>query len=494
MEDDLHALIQSLDTSERGYFSKFAARQAGQGDRNYARLFWMMAEMPEYDGAALEQALASMGIATRLAAAKSHLKSMILRAMRSYNSGESVHVRLLEGLHDLAFLYKKRQFDLLRREVNRLKRLAELHGEHPILLQLGDYESRLHKELGHRDIVEGMDSITMEMSRHAEDFQNEFAYLHLYNRMFVVARKAGPDRLQAVDFLMASPLLTHPEEARTLHARIYCYQTLAIGEMVRGQVHVAQRHSEAVVAAWDSAPHLIAESPGTYRRVLNNYLGICAQTDDYSQFPSTLAKIRSTPAKYAAEQAEVFLIGYTAELLWRMGIHDWEAVEVLLPTIEEGLQRHHAWLGPASVLPLRYDGAVCHLLLGNRSACRRWLRAITEPARTEQRMDLQRMARVIGLLLTWMDGDLEHLEYSLRAVQRFIDQLGSNPVETVVLDTVRRLLQARDAEESQQILRSMVDRLSAPDTRYANESLWLRAWAQGQISGRRAWELLRGAD
>lgn len=127
--------------------------------------------MPEYDSEYLEGQLKKFGIAAPLAAAKRHLKTIVFRAMRDYHSSCDTHTCLLKGLGNLAFLYEKKQYELWRKELKRLKKIAELRAEHHLLFKIGDYEDKLHKETAKRDLVEGMESIVAEMQAQALNFQ-----------------------------------------------------------------------------------------------------------------------------------------------------------------------------------------------------------------------------------------------------------------------------------------------------------------------------------
>ncbi|MFN8394945.1 MAG: hypothetical protein U0176_09885 [Bacteroidia bacterium] len=482
-QDDLHDLIHCLDAAEKGHFSKYAQRHALKDGNNYEQLFQVLAKMPTYDADAVTAAMKKLGIQTPLAAAKNHLKSILLRAMRDYNSGRTTHTRLLEGLENLAFLHEKKQYDLLRKEIKRLKKMAEMYAEHHVLFKIGEYERRLHKETAQREMTEGMEEIHEEMLQKARAFQNQLQFAHLLDKMFVVASKAGPDREQAVNAILAAELLASEENAMTFFARIYYHQIHAIAHMLKGQAAASQRKYGAVLSLWEGAPHLIEEYPTWYRRILSNYLSICGETGDYEAFEQTLAKVRNSPAQQLSDEAEIFSIGFNAELIWRMGTADWAGVAEMVPALESGLQRFAEILRRGTVLVLAYHVAVFYFLSGEQGLCNKWLRMITEAGRTEQRMDIQRIAQAMGLVLIWMRGDLDLLAYELRSVQRYFENWGGGVVEQHVLQLMQALLQAKGSKETQSAFAAFQEALSAPNIAPLLGCNVFQAWATAQLTG-----------
>jgi hypothetical protein len=462
IQDDLFDLIHCLDPAEKGHFSRFAQRHVLKDGNNYEQLFQLMAKMPEYDPEYLEGQLKKLGIASPLAAAKSHLKSIIFRAMRDYNSSRDMHTCLLEGLGNLAFLYEKKQYELLRKELKRLKKIAELHAEHHILFKIGDFERKLHKETAKRDLVEGMETILSEMQGQARAFQNQLQFGHLLDKMFVIANKSGPDREQAVNALLATELLSSESNALTLLARIYYHQIHAVALLLKGQYAASQAKYLAVVSLWEGAPHLIQEFPSTYRRALGNYLQIFGLTSDYSNFEEILDKVRRSPAKEAIDQAEVFGIGSNAELIWRLDREDWDGVEAMIPGLEAGLEAFGALISGGMVLAFQYHILIFYFMREDYAATRKWQRMIIDAPRSEQRQDIQRFAKLIGLLLTWLKGDMDLLEYEYRSVARSLESTGTGKLESPVLELVEALIQATDTATACTALQVFIESVSKP--------------------------------
>lgn len=481
-QDDLFDLIHSLDTAERGYFSKYAQRHV-LGDRNnYEELFRLILQMSVYDPAALESALQQKGVSTPLAGVKAQLKSILFRAMREYSSNHRTHQSLLDGLANLNFLYEKKLYELLRKEIKRLKKTALLYQEHHILFKIGDFERRLHKETAKKSFVEGMELILQEMKLYAEDFQSQLDFTHLMDKAFVIANKASLDQIQELDALLASPLLHTAEAARTVFSKIYRHQVFAIAHMVKADYMQSIQEYAMVMQLWESAPHLIKEHPSTYRRVLANFMGISGEVADFSRFEELIFKVRNSPCLQPAHEVEIFSISYTAELTWRMGTYDWKAVESIMPAIRKGLVDYEFALSPATVLSLRYNCAIFYFLGEDYAACSKWLRDIMGMARTEQRTDIQRMARILNLMLLWKRNDTNLLEYEHRSAARYFENHGTGKVESIAMEFIQELIFSNSTQPRRQLWEQFEARLADPETRDLRGVLPLRAWVMAQLT------------
>jgi hypothetical protein len=483
LQDDVFDLVHCLNPAEKGHFSRFAQRHVLKDGNHYEALFQLFAKLPAYDPDYIEAEMKKLGIASPLTAAKSHLKTIIFRAMRDYNSSRDTHTCLLEGLGNLAFLYEKKQYDLLRKELKRLKKIAELHGEHHILFKIGDYARKLHKETAKRDLTEGMEEILSEVQSQARSFQNQLQFAHLLDKIFVIANKSGPDREKAVNALLATELLADEHNALTLMARIYYHQIHAVACSMKGQFAAAQTRYRAVVSLWEGAPHMIQESPSAYRRVLGNYLQINILTGDDSDFEEILDKVRRSPAKELIDQAEIFSIGSNAELIWRMKREDWEGVAAMVPGLEAGLQAYGGLISGGLVLAFQYHILIFYFMRRDYAASRKWQRMITDAPRTEQRQDIQRFARLLGLLLLWLEGHLDLLEYEFRSVARSPEATGTGKLEPLVLDLVQALIQAVDPAAARVALRAFAEAAGRAEMADVLGAPVLAAWAGGFDAG-----------
>ena len=168
----------------------------------------------------------------------------------------------------------------------------------------------------------------------------------------------------------------------------------------------------------------------------------------------------------------------------------WNGIAALMPSLEKGIATYGPMLSKGIVLAFQYHAAIFYFLGEEYPACRKWLHQITEESRTEHRMDIQHLARVMGLLLIWKKGEYDLLEYQHRSVQRYFESKGGGEVEQRVLDMVHKLLNDHEPASQIKALEDFKTQISHPEIIELLGATTLRAWALAQIAGKSPREFL----
>ena len=87
--DELHKLVHSLTTNEKGYFVKFAQRQS-ESDKTYVQLFNAIQQQEVYNEAVLRKKFKD------LAVAKNYLKELILQTLRFFDTDNNSPNKILD--------------------------------------------------------------------------------------------------------------------------------------------------------------------------------------------------------------------------------------------------------------------------------------------------------------------------------------------------------------------------------------------------------------
>jgi hypothetical protein len=489
IKDDLHALIQSMNNAEKGYFTKYAQRHTLGEKNNYLILFNLLSEMQDYDAAELAKRLHAQGATSNILAVKNQLKGIIFRAMREYNSQRNQHQKLLDGIANLEFLADKKLMDLMGKEIRRLKKNAQQQEAFHILMKISEYERRLHKETATKAFVEGMEEVLNETKTYLGLYQAHQEYAHLMDMVFVWAKKASPQRTSELQKLKQHPKLQKEEDGLGTFAKIYRHQALAMLALIDLQPQIALDHYAQIMLLWESHPHFILEHASTYRRVMGNYLSISAQGNDFSRFPEIIQKVRNSPSQQPAEKIEIFTIVTIAELQWYMATGNWPEMETAIKRAEAGLRAYDETVSLAPWLAIQYNCAIYFLLSNQDKACNRFLQDIINCRSTEQRLDIQRQARILELLLLWKQDEVELLEYRLRSAIRYFSNQGSGQIEEFVISMIQGLIKEGPGETH--LLASCAQSLAS--TRWENVlgAEAISAWLYERASGTPALELLR---
>lgn len=491
--DDLFELVKCLSPGEEKHFRKAAQRHVLGGQNHYAWLFEQLRASESPDWRRISEEMKERGISSPLPQLKNYLKEMLFAALRSYHSNHDIHSQLLEGLGNLGFLFEKKQFGLLGKEIRRLKALAIQYEEHHILFKIGDYERRLFKETAQKNLRDGIEAILEEQRGFALDFSNRMEYVHLLDRVFLIAKSSPQSGDEALEELMGNPLLGHEQMARTQFSLIYFHQIHAINHQLRREWVLAQRHFGKVIEVWDNSQQLIKEWPSIFRRILGNYLGICHLLNDWDKFPPLLHRMSETPAKTLADESEKFSTSHYFALLAALGKHDTALIEKLIPEIKAGLAQFQHWMDEGRVMAFGFNISIYFFLQGKSKSFREWSAPLVHHTKTERRMDLPMLSRALGLLVTWESGDEDLLEYQLRSVERNYEKWGSLPLAERVVNWARRWVNDPGLRDRQEWLGRIALEMEDSEFDRMLGAIEIRAWIRGQIAGRTGWEVLSTA-
>ena len=146
--DELFQLIKSLTPSEKRYFKIHASKHVIGKSNHYEKLFDALDVLPDdqpYDEAAFKKSLRGKSYGSHLSDEKSHLREMILRAMRVYHAERTPKGQLVEMIHEISFLHSKGFVKSCQQMIDKAMKLAEETEQYPEMLVLNDFMVNLYK-------------------------------------------------------------------------------------------------------------------------------------------------------------------------------------------------------------------------------------------------------------------------------------------------------------------------------------------------------------
>ena len=147
--DELFHLIKSLSPSEKRYFKVHASRHVIGKSNHYEKLFDALDALPDdkdYDEAAFKRTLRGKSYGKNLSDEKTHLREILLRAMRVYHAERTPKGRLVEMIHEINFLYSKGFVKNCQHQIEKAIKLATDTEQYTELLVLNDFLVRLYRE------------------------------------------------------------------------------------------------------------------------------------------------------------------------------------------------------------------------------------------------------------------------------------------------------------------------------------------------------------
>ena len=123
-QDQLHELIHSMSTSEKGYFKKYCKMYSSQKDQKYLKLYEVMGKEKDYNEQVFLKKLKGEVNARVLPALKNYLYHLILRVLEHFYSNKYADLEISNAINQVRVLYYKGLYDQARRLLKKIKKQA----------------------------------------------------------------------------------------------------------------------------------------------------------------------------------------------------------------------------------------------------------------------------------------------------------------------------------------------------------------------------------
>lgn len=492
-KNDLYELIQSLSKSEKRYFKVFARRHVIGTANNYEILFDAIAKQSVYDEEKLRGQFKGQKFIRHLSSEKSYLYQLILRSMRAYHASRDIDARLRLALQDIAFLEEKRLYPQTLHAIHKTKALAWQYERADAILFLLETERRIAKHVESRHLKQRLEALRKERRKALKHLVNRYEYYDLYDDLFVDMsrefRLRGQIETATVQKFSSNRLFSNPELARTFDARLLCYSAHTFYHQLLGQHEAMASALEALVRTWQEAPHQIRADVSGYKKTLFNYLASHHNLNRYSDFPRIFSEIRQLPEGSPESRAEMQLILHFYEVVFYLNTGQLAAAKALAPAVDELFSDHPGSIRKTMELGLCYNLSLVHFFLGEHRTSRGWLNRVIHQNRADVRIDLQRISRLLLLILYFEQEEIDLMAYLFRSAYRYFytsDEL--YPFEKAVLNAMKRLYRTPPGAALTSVfaeLKAELDALHDQPTMQGIQGLpELRYWLQAKLEHR----------
>lgn len=135
--DTLFRLIHSMDRGEKRFFNLYCSRYKNAANKNYLKLFNELATQAVYDNERLKKTFKG----SQLHVTKNYLYNLILEVLSLHHtSGGS---NLQRNLSEIKILYEKELFDLAEKLILKVRGLAQIKNDFPVVLETLKMEKRI---------------------------------------------------------------------------------------------------------------------------------------------------------------------------------------------------------------------------------------------------------------------------------------------------------------------------------------------------------------
>ncbi|MDB5228330.1 MAG: hypothetical protein JWN78_2523 [Bacteroidota bacterium] len=156
-QNELFRLISSLSAAEKAYFKRFAYTYRGKENKDYMKLFDVIASQKKYNEAVLKTKLKGSKIVNNFSASKRHLTDIILNTFTNSIYTTSTEEKILVDISQIHFLNAHKNFALSKKKIHQLKKMFyenELYNFYPVIypyeLEIYTYQK---EDIGERNKI-----------------------------------------------------------------------------------------------------------------------------------------------------------------------------------------------------------------------------------------------------------------------------------------------------------------------------------------------------
>lgn len=487
----LFLLVKSLSTSEKRYFSIFAARHVQGKANKYQQLFDAIEEQEKFDAEALKQAVYGKAKlkSNKYLELSRYLYDLLLQALRMYHAERSMQLQLQNELQNVEILYKRSLYANCRDSLRRIKKRAKSYQKWAVLLQVADWEKRiayaesnipyLDKELNR---IQEEEKGYLENLSALSDYWQLFFQLYLHVRKYSVVRSGK--RLEYLQELMQHPRLQQQVPA-LYHAKILYHRVYSLYYYSIGEAQAYYERNQELLELAQSDWHLVEENPSQYISIITNLLYSCAYLKRYDDLESYLELFRAVPITSLDDKTKITNQYYLNRLFLYIERGEFEQGRQLIEEVEQ--QRKEL---PLELYDATYFALYGYLCFGaeDYQQALSWFERLMDNAQQKEREDLQSVVRMLVLITHYELGNTLFLEYLLRSTYRFLrNRERLFEFERLVLRYIRRSGNALDKTAQQALFIELRDAFEAlkgdPVEGVIFEYFDFIAWLESKIQG-----------
>ncbi len=405
---ELHALIRSLSPPEVRYIQRYASRHRGDSAR-YLQLFKALQGLNKFAESELRSRVAQDIPAEKLGSARHYLGRIILRALREYNYQATSSARFRALTDDIEILVARGLMKAARKTIEKGMREARESGDPHALMSFLRWHRRWLR--GSKDAgTEDYDQLLQLESETQKSIAEELTAIQEYDRVFsLVRRRLVSD--QQIDFKLVTP------PKGTFDGAIAFFSAKAILAKLENRPDDALSNFKHNLDTWIAHPSRILDHPNRYASAISNFLAACHFADQYEAFQAGLIAIGQVSVP-KAQQLRIAALRLNFQLLFAANRGNWDRVKEIELEVEGILGE--ATLPVTLELDLRYNIWAALFYHGDYKAAYKWLRTLLDRSTSDERKDIQDLARILEPIHLYIEGEWTLLPYRIRSAKRFL--------------------------------------------------------------------------
>ncbi|NOS83574.1 MAG: hypothetical protein HOP31_00405 [Ignavibacteria bacterium] len=429
VSDDLFRLIKSLNKSEKGYFKKFAAKNATGGKQNYIFLFDAIDAMNEYDEELLKKKLKDPSLLKQLPVYKVYLFNLILKTLNLYGAYDNSESQLNELLANIRILTSKHHYREARKVIKKAKEMAYKFDKHKFMMELLSAERHILMLSPVKNITEKRLALYEEQQDLLDRMKEFYDVSLLCDRMTILVDNEADfrsnEKSAQVEEIMTSSILNPGQKLTGYYAQMNYYHTHLIYSGSKGDNIEILKNLKQQIAYDEANRHFIEENPQNYVYALINLLLYSHYAKDNHEIERTLVKLEAVKKKMKGKIAreneiQIMFHASNVEMIIFEKTCDLVSGRAKAKQIEEDFRTYGNEV-PFHVKALMLLNLACFNIIDeNYPAAIKYLNTILNTQELSIRTDVNKIARILQLVIHYEMKNFDLLEYLQVAAKKFL--------------------------------------------------------------------------
>jgi hypothetical protein len=357
---DLHTLIKSLTSSEKGYIKKHSAVHVIGDQNKYIKIFDAIEKQKVYDEKEIIKKFTDDPILNNFSVAKNYLFRFILKCLESYHSNTKSELR--STLNQIEILHNKNLPAVAKKMLVKAKATAQQYELYEFMEEIIDWEIIfIVEEANSKNYLELVNKYFGELNESIEKKKTIIGYKHLYQKLRAKGLYMGLPRNDedVVAFQVISEQADNNDKSllSTFNAKFYRNLMQANFLFMSNEQKKANELMEHNVLLMETHPHMIELKPSIYLGMLRNKAVNELSLMRYKPLFDTIKKMDAFVGKYGqlnryfevlAESLKLFVYIPTGQFREALEIAErlelmYKQLPVTKSLMKEKLLQHYAF-------------------------------------------------------------------------------------------------------------------------------------------------------
>jgi len=504
VSDDLFRLIKSLNKSEKGYFKKFASKNAAGSKQNYLVLFDAVDKMDAYDEDILRKKLKNESFINQLPVYKVYLFNLILKSLSQYGAYDNSTSRIKDLVENSKTLSLKALYKDAMKTLKKAKEICYKYYNFTQLHEILMLERNIVIALPGKNIVETRQAIYEEQLEAINQQKKVFDYSWLSDQMVICVEQKGDFteelKLKEMEKIMSSPFMSDFSLASNQTIQYYYYHTHLMYHIGLNDLKSGREILKKEISLLEANKHVIEDNPQNYSTALINLLLFSYLTKSRKDVLESIHKLnvlkRSMKNKIPLHmELQILFHSANTELFIYRHACDMKKGRVVAKKIEAELPKYPYEI-PRQLKISLLNNMICFYIMDEKyDMALRLNNTVLSETGIGFKSDVYFLARLLQLLIHFELGNYDLLEYQVATTYKFFKaKKAMHKAEAAILNFFKEAVKSTGDElkEAYGELYYKLNKIDVdPHARNLFQMFDFLLWAESKAKGEKLVDVMR---